>query len=147
MTDFAGHFTGVKPKKSYDPEVALSLAVACDLAYQGKTTVERIAQSWGYTKVTFIDVKKGRDIVPHVPPEPFFSHPGHRILLEYNKRETSKSKWTEMRKTMFEVLMKMTGSLERIRDIGDNHKLHTKNKGYIARLIRDASRERRKPKN
>jgi triacylglycerol lipase len=85
--------------------------------------------------------------VPLVPPEPFFSHPGQRILLEYNKRETSKSKWTEMRKTMFEVLMKMTGNLERIRGIGDNHKLHTKNKGYIARLIRDASRERRKPKN
>lgn len=274
MTKFAKHFAGVKKKKGYDSEVALSLAVACDLGYKKKTTVERVAKSWGYKDVTFVDVKKGRDIdtqgfimgndtdivcvfrgsdsiedwfanfqavldpgplngtlvhegfqdalfpaviavtnaideigvkgrriwitghslggamcslyagmliengysiygiytfasprpgddifanglngfmesgphyrvvnegdvVPHVPPEPFFSHPGRRILLKYNERETSKSAWTEMREKMFKVLMDMTG---RPWEIADNHRLHTDKAGYIPRLIRDLGR-------
>jgi len=142
---------------------------------QGKNTVLRIAKSWNYREVSFIDVKKGRDIdtfasprpaddifatslnrfmengphyrvvndgdiVPHVPPEPFFSHPGNRILLEYNKRETSKSEWTRMRKRMFEVLMKMTGQSW---EIANNHRLHTESRGYIARLIRDVARQKK----
>ena len=279
MTKFAKHFTGVKAKKSYDAETALSLAVACDLAYKGKSTVHRIIKSWGYTDVTFVDVKKGRDIdtqgfvmgntsdivcvfrgsdsiddwfanfqavrdpgplngtlahegfqdalfpavialtnaidtvgvkdrriwitghslggalcslyagmmlengysiygiytfasprpgddifatslnsrmvsgphhrvvnegdiVPHVPPEPFFSHPGRRMILEYNQRKASTSAWTKLRNKMFNVLMKMTGD---ILNVGDNHRLHTKSRGYIARLIRDVTRQSRKP--
>ena len=277
MTKFAKYFTGVKAKKAYDAETALSLAVTCDLAYKVKNTVLRIARSWNYQEVSFIDVKKGRDIdtqgfvmgndsdivcvfrgsesiddwfanfqavrdpgplngtlahegfqdalfpavialtnainavgvkdrriwitghslggalcslyagmmiengysiygiytfasprpaddifatslnrfmedgphyrlvndgdiVPHVPPEPFFSHPGNRVLLEYNKRETSKSEWTRMRKRMFEVLMKMTGEPW---EIGNNHRLHTESRGYIARLIRDVARQKK----
>lgn len=278
MTKFAKHFTGVKPKKTYDAEVALSLAVACDLAYKKKATVPRIAKTWGYEDVVFVDVKKGRDIdtqgfvmgnasdvicvfrgsdkiedwfanfqavrdpgplngtlahegfqdslfpaviaitnaidriggngkriwitghslggalcslyagmmiengypvygiytyasprpgddifanslnnfmasgphyrvvnegdvVPHVPPEPFFSHPGRRVILEFNRRETSKSSWTRLRQKMFKVLMKMTGEPW---NIGDNHRLHSENRGYIARLIRDVRRQKNK---
>jgi triacylglycerol lipase len=276
MTKFAKHFTGVKPKKSYDPEISLSLAVACDLAYRTKDVILKQAAKWKYGNVTFIDVKKGRDIdtqgyvmsndtdiicvfrgsesiedwfsnfqavhdpgplngtlahegfqdalfpavialtnaidsmnrnskriwvtghslggalcslyagmmiennydiygiytfasprpaddtfatalnnamrsrahyrvvnegdiVPHVPPEPFFSHPGGRIILEKSKIKRSKSDWTKLRKRMFDVLMKMTGKLMNLKDIGDNHRLHTKDKGYIARLIRQVA--------
>lgn len=275
MSEFSQYFTGVKPKKSYDPEVALSLAVACDLAYKDKNLMPAIATAWGYEDLTYVDVKKGRDIdtqgfvmgndsdivcvfrgsdkiedwfanfqavrdpgplngtlahegfqdalfpavialtnaidtigvngrriwitghslggalcslyagmmfengypvygiytfasprpgddiyatslntlmapgphyrvvndgdiVPHVPPEPFFSHPGRRILLEYSKRETSKSAWIAMREKMFKVLMNMTG---RPWDIADNHRLHSEKVGYIARLIRDVKRQ------
>lgn len=270
MTEFASYFTGVKPGKSYDPEVALSLAVACDLGYRDRDTVEQVAASWGYHDVTFVDVKKGRDIdtqgfvmgndtdiicifrgsdrmedwfanfqavldpgplngtlvhegfqdalfpaviavtnaidiigvggrriwvsghslggalcslyagmmiengyavygiytfasprpgddifarslnrfmqpgphfrvvnegdiVPHVPPEPFFSHPGRRIILKYNRRETTKSEWTKLREKMFRVLMKMTGEPW---NIPDNHRLGTPKRGYIPRLIK-----------
>ena len=275
MTEFSEYFTGVKPKKSYDPEVALSLAVACDLAYKDKDSIPAIATAWGYEDLTYVDVKKGRDIdtqgfvmgndtdivcvfrgsdkiedwfanfqavrdpgplngtlahegfqdalfpavialtnaidaigvngrriwitghslggalcslyagmmfengypvygiytfasprpgddiyatslntfmasgphyrvvndgdiVPHVPPEPFFSHPGRRILLEYSKREPSKSAWIAMREKMFKVLMSMTGKPW---DIADNHRLHSDKVGYIARLIRDVKRQ------
>lgn len=278
MTKFAKHFTGVKAKKSYDAQVSLSLAVACDLAYKAKSTIEKTAPKWGYGNVVFVDVKKGRDIdtqgyvmsnetdiicvfrgsesiedwfanfqavrdpgplngtlahegfqdalfpavialtnavdssehknkriwvtghslggalcslysgmmiengydiygiytfasprpaddtfasalngamvsgphyrvvnegdiVPHVPPEPFFSHPGRRIILEKSKIERSTSQWTKLRKKMFGVLMKMTGKLMDLKDIGDNHRLHTKDKGYIARLIRAVNRD------
>lgn len=278
MTQFAKLFTGVKPKKAYDPEVSLSLAVACDLAYKAKSTVLKTTPTWGYKDVVFIDVKKGRDIdtqgyvmsnatdiicvfrgsekiedwfsnfqaihdpgplngtlahegfqdalfpavialtnaidsaaqsekriwitghslggalcslyagmmiengyniygiytfasprpaddifgqalndamaagphyrvvnegdiVPHVPPEPFFSHPGRRIILEYNDRKRKTSDWTKLREKMFKVLMKLTEKLHSIRDIGDNHRLHVKSKGYISRLQRDLARQ------
>lgn len=277
MTKFAKYFTGVKPKKSYDSEVSLSLAVACDLAYKEKCTILKTTPKWGYRDVTFIDVKKGRDIdtqgyvmsndtdiicvfrgsesiedwfsnfqavrdpgpldgtlahegfqdalfpavialtnvidsmnhsskriwvtghslgaalcslysgmmiengytiygiytyasprpaddifasalnsemaagpyyrvvnegdiVPHVPPEPFFSHPGTRRILEKNKVKKSTSDWTKLRNKMFNILMKMTGKLMELKDIGDNHRLYTNEKGYISRLIRDVSR-------
>ena len=276
MSKFAKYFTGVKPKKSYDAEVALSLAVACDLAYRAHNTIKRTAISWGYKDITFVDVKKGRDIdtqgfvmanstdivcvfrgsdtvedwfanfqavrdpgplngtlahegfqdslypavialtnaidrigingrriwitghslggalcslyagmliengyavygiytfasprpgddtyattlnafmksgphhrvvndgdvVPHLPPEPFFSYPGRRMILEYNKRSKSTSAWTKLREKMFRVLMKMTGEPWQI---GNNHRLNTKNRGYIARLIRDVQRQK-----
>ena len=38
------------------------------------------------------------DIVPHVPPEPFYSHSGSRIILKHNSRETSLKEWTSIRK-------------------------------------------------
>lgn len=277
MTKFAKHFTGVKAKKGYDPEVSLSLAVACDLAYKPKNTILKTALKWGYTHVEFVEVRKGRDIdtqgfvmsnatdiicvfrgseaiedwftnfqavrdpgplngtlahegfqdalfpaviavtnaidsfehtskriwvtghslggalcslyagmmiengyniygvytfasprpaddifaealnhamqagphyrvvndgdiVPHVPPEPFFSHPGRRIILEKSRVETSTKEWTKLRQKMFKVLMKMTGKLMSLKDIGDNHRLHSKDKGYIARLLRAVNR-------
>jgi len=276
MTKFSEHFSGVKAKKSYDPSIALSLAVACDLAYKAQSTIATISRRWGFPDLTFVDIKKGRDvdtqgfvmgndsdiicvfrgsdkledwfanfqasrdpgpldgtlahegfqdalfpavialtnaidsfgvgskriwvtghslggalcslysammiengyavfgiytfasprpgddifatslnnfmqsgphfrvvndgdIVPHMPPEPFFSHPGNRILLAHNKRETSASAWTRLREKMFRVLMKMTGEPWHI---GDNHRLHSKTRGYIARLIRDVARGR-----
>jgi triacylglycerol lipase len=62
MSDRSQHFTGVKKKKSYDPQVSLSLAVACDLAYKPKATIIKTAKSWGFAHTTFINVVKGKDI-------------------------------------------------------------------------------------
>jgi triacylglycerol lipase len=276
MTKFSEHFSGVKPGKRYDPQTALSLAVACDLAYDNKAKINKAVESWGYEVAAYVDVKKGRsidtqgfvmanasdivcvfrgsdkiedwfanfeavrdpgplngtlvhegfqdalfpaviaitnaidiigasdkriwltghslggalsslyagmmlengysiygiytfasprpgddmfadtlntfmasgphyrvvndgDIVPHLPPEPFFSHPGKRILLNYRSRETSKSAWTELREKMFKVLMDMTG---RPWEIADNHRLDSDKLGYIPRLASDLKRQK-----
>jgi triacylglycerol lipase len=278
MSRFAHLYTRIRASRSYDPETALSLAVACDLAYKAESTITGVAKRWGYSAPQFVEVKKGGDIdtqgfvmsdpdnivcvmrgsdsvedwfanfqaahnpgplrntrahegfqdalypavialtnaidnqggagkriwltghslggalcslyagmllennypvygiytyasprpgddnfatrlnkklehgphyrianegdvVPHVPPEPFFSHPGRRILLQYNRRQRSKSAWTEMRQTMFNVLMKMTGGVWKIKS---NHQLHAKHYGYIWRLKADLARHRKK---
>jgi len=277
MTKFAKHFTGVRARKAYHPETALSLAVACDLAYKAESTVKSTVKSWGFPEPATIDVHKGKDIdtqgyvmaddtdiicvfrgsdaiedwfanfqaatdpgplnntkahegfqdalypavialsnaidgfggsdkrlwltghslggalcslyagmlqengydvygvynfasprpgddnfavalnekladgphyrvvnegdiVPHVPPEPFFSHPGRRILLNYRSRTSKASTWTAWRKKIFQVLMDMTGKAWKIKS---NHQLHADKLGYIARLIADVSRSKK----
>ncbi|MEM1401889.1 MAG: lipase family protein [Pseudomonadota bacterium] len=84
------------------------------------------------------------DIVPHVPPEPFFSHPGRRVLLSFRRRESRVSTWRAWRKKIFEELMDMTGKVWRIKS---NHVLHAPKLGYIPRLIADAKRSQRKAKS
>jgi triacylglycerol lipase len=74
------------------------------------------------------------DIVPHVPPEPFYSHSGRRIILEKNKRQTSRSAWRRVKRKVFDVLMNMTG---RPWEIADNHVLDDPESGYLVRLKRD----------
>lgn len=74
------------------------------------------------------------DIVPHVPPEPFYSHSGKRIILQKTRRTTSKSAWKKLRQKIFNKLMDMTG---RPWEIVDNHILHDPESGYIVRLKRD----------
>lgn len=277
MTKFSEHFSGLDKGKSYDPKIALSLAVACDLAYDNKSKIEEVSAVWGYKVIAYVDVKKGRDIdtqgfvmandsdivcvfrgsdktedwlanfeavrdpgplngtlvhegfqdalfpaviaitraidkigvkgkriwltghslgaalcslyagmmfenkysiygiytfasprpgddifagslngsmsagphyrvvndgdiVPHLPPEPFFSHPGRRILLNYRKPKTSKSAWTQLREKMFKVLMDMTG---RPWEIAGNHRLDSDKLGYIARLVLDVKRQKK----
>ena len=275
MNDYAKYFTRIRARKSYDPETALSLAVACHLAYKTKATVKENVIKWGFPKVAFVNVKKGRDIdtqcfvmandkdvvvvfrgsdsvndwfanfqavrepgpltktlahegfqdalfpavialtnaidnfrtskqrvwftghslggalcslyagmlvensypvygiytfasprpgdddfataltkaipgphhrvvnegdiVPHVPPEPFFSHPGKRMILKKRSQETSKSAWKKLRQKIFSKLMNMTG---RPWEIKDNHVLDDKESGYIVRLIDQVARHR-----
>ncbi len=74
------------------------------------------------------------DIVPHVPPEPFYSHSGKRMILEKNKRQASRTAWRQVKRRMFDVLMDMTG---RPWEIADNHVLDDPESGYIVRLKRD----------
>ncbi|MEE4660781.1 MAG: lipase family protein, partial [Halieaceae bacterium] len=62
MTQFAADFIGLAPKKSYDPATALSLAIACDLAYADADTIASVSAGWGYSEFCFINVLKGRDI-------------------------------------------------------------------------------------
>ena len=77
------------------------------------------------------------DIVPHVPPEPFFSHTGKRVILGKSKRVTSKSAWKKLRQKIFNKLMDMTG---RPWEIKDNHVLDDPESGYIVRLKKDLDR-------
>ncbi|MBV1881685.1 MAG: hypothetical protein KUG82_08635 [Pseudomonadales bacterium] len=49
------------------------------------------------------------DIVPHVPPEPFFSHAGKRMILKSKKRETSNSSWFAERVMALGEFVKRTG--------------------------------------
>jgi len=277
MSDYTKDFTRISAKKSYDPETALSLAVACHQAYKKKSEIEQAALKWGFPKPRFITVSKGKtidtqcfvmaddknvvvvfrgtssivdwltdfravrepgpltqkalahegfqdalfpavialtdavdtfrthdqkvwvtghslggalcslyagmllenkvpvygiytfasprpgdsdfvdaldaavpgphyrvvnegDIVPHVPPEPFFSHAGKRIILYKKKREQSKKAWKELRHKMFGELMDMTG---RPWEIADNHVLDDPESGYLVRLKADLSRQKR----
>ena len=77
------------------------------------------------------------DIVVHLPPEPFYSHAGKRIILKRDKRETSKQSW---------LLLQITAVKEFFRDVGDfmditdNHRLDAGNDSYIPRLKNDAER-------
>ncbi|MBL4679813.1 MAG: lipase family protein [Pseudomonadales bacterium] len=79
------------------------------------------------------------DIVPHVPPEPFFSHAGKRIILKNNKKETSKKSWFSQRIMALKIFVKNTGNLF---DAADNHRLSADAESYIPRLIKDVARSR-----
>lgn len=74
------------------------------------------------------------DIVPHVPPEPFYSHAGKRMILEKSRHQTSQSAWRRVRRKMFDVLMDMTG---RPLEIKNNHLIDDPENGYLVRLKRD----------
>lgn len=278
MSEFENHFTGIRAKKGYDPETALSLAVACHVAYENPTAaVKDTVAKWGFPDVDFVGVKKGKDIdthcfvmandkdvvvvfrgsnsienwlanfqavydpgplkkskahegfqdslfpavigitnivdafrtndqriwftghslggalcslyagmmiengypvygiytfasprpgdddfacalndavpgphhrvvnegdiVPHVPPEPFYSHPGKRMILKKKGRhETSKSAWTKLRHKVLDTLMDLTGKPW---EIDDNHVLGDKEQGYIVRLIDQVERSKK----
>lgn len=62
MSEYRNKFKNIVSKKKYDGETALSLAIACDLAYEGKTLIESTAKNWGYSQVEFLEIKKGSDI-------------------------------------------------------------------------------------
>jgi len=75
------------------------------------------------------------DIVPHVPPEPYFTHSApKRIILDGVKRRTDKKSWTRERlgavKYFFDKAMNMI-------KIKDYHLLDASDKSYIPRLIQD----------
>ncbi|MEM1223599.1 MAG: lipase family protein [Verrucomicrobiota bacterium] len=82
-------------------------------------------------------VMNEKDVVPHVPPEPFFSHSGKRMILKRNKEETTKTGWKAVKRKIFNQLMDLTG---RPWDIKKNHVLGGED-GYIARLVRQVGRE------
>jgi len=277
MSEYAKYFTQIRARKSYDPETALSLAVACHLVYdKSKTNVKEAAIKWGFPDIAFVNVKKKPDIdtqcfvmandkdvvvvfrgsdkindwfanfqavydpgpltktkahegfqdalfpavigltnaidkfrtneqrvwftghslggalcslyagmmaenhypvygiytfasprpgdnefataltevipgphhrvvnegdiVPHLPPEPFYSHPGKRMILKKRGHKTSKSAWTKLRKKIFSTLMDLTG---RPWDIVENHVLDDKDSGYIVRLRNQVARSNR----
>jgi len=78
------------------------------------------------------------DIVPHLPPEPFFSHPGQRIILfENRKRRNAKSWLAERLAAVHEFVDKTMDKL----NIADIHRLsaHESN-SYIPRLLDDYKR-------
>lgn len=80
------------------------------------------------------------DVVPHVPPEPFFSHPGSRIILKHNHKKRTKGSWLDERIAALKSFVSMTGKRF---DIGDNHRLAAAPNSYIPRLMEDLAREER----
>ncbi|MCB1644453.1 MAG: lipase family protein [Pseudomonadales bacterium] len=80
------------------------------------------------------------DIVPHLPPEPFFSHPGSRIILKTRRKEKTKSSWMAQRIASLRHFVKVTG--EKF-DVADNHRLSADAESYIPRLIADLKRNRK----
>lgn len=76
------------------------------------------------------------DIVPHVPPEPFFSHPGNRIILKEHKRIRTKSSWFSERILALKEFVEQTGKQL---DVGNNHRLSANAESYIPRLIQDVT--------
>lgn len=84
-------------------------------------------------------VVNSNDIVPHVPPEPFFSHAGKRIILKANKKDRSKRAWLSQRFYALKHFVKITGQAF---DVADNHLLVGDDESYLPRLLRDALRNR-----
>ncbi len=79
------------------------------------------------------------DIVPHLPPEPFFSHPGKRIILKTRRKERTKDSWLKQRIAALKHFIKITG--EKF-DVANNHRLSADDESYIPRLIKDLDRVR-----
>ena len=84
------------------------------------------------------------DIIPHVPPEPFFSHPGKRVILKEESKDNSNDSWLKQR---FEVLEKFIKSTANLLDVGDNHRLSADDESYIPRLIKDLKRSEKENEN
>lgn len=77
------------------------------------------------------------DIVPHIPPEPFYSHPGARIILKEEMKEHSDDSWFSQR---IEALKVFIANAAETLDIADNHRLSADEESYIPRLIKDLER-------
>jgi len=77
------------------------------------------------------------DVVPHVPPEPFYSHPGKRVILKEEAIDNSEDSWFEQRVEALRVFISNTSSTL---DVGDNHRLSADDESYIPRLIKDLER-------
>lgn len=77
------------------------------------------------------------DIVPHVPPEPFFSHPGNRRILERTRVTNSKASWWKERVDALKYFVSQTGFGLKI---ADPHILNASERSYIPKLLKDANR-------
>jgi len=77
------------------------------------------------------------DVVPHVPPEPFYSHPGKRVILKEEVKENSDDSWFDQRIEAMKVFISNTTNAL---DVGDNHRLSADGESYIPRLIKDLKR-------
>ncbi len=77
------------------------------------------------------------DIVPHVPPEPFFSHPGNRRILEKNKATNAKESWWKERVDALKYFVSQTGLGLKI---ADPHMLAASDRSYIPKLLKEANR-------
>ncbi|MEO0649688.1 MAG: lipase family protein [Planctomycetota bacterium] len=77
------------------------------------------------------------DVVPHLPPEPFFSHPGNRVILKPTRIERDKPSWWRQRVAALSYFVKATGKVFRI---ADHHKLAAGKVSYIPRLVKDLNR-------
>ena len=80
------------------------------------------------------------DVVPHLPPEPFFSHAGKRIILKHRRREATKTSWWGQRVSALKHFVAVTGNRF---DVADNHRLAADDESYIPRLVRDLKRSGR----
>ncbi len=81
-------------------------------------------------------VNKG-DLVPHVPPEPFFSHAGKRIILDSEDRDDSENSWLQQR---INAVKKFVDKTVDIFDVVDNHLLDGDSDSYLPRLLADYKR-------
>lgn len=77
------------------------------------------------------------DIVPHLPPEPFYSHPGKRIILKDEIIENTSDSWFSQRIDALKFFIENTANKF---DVADNHRLSADNESYIPRLIKDLER-------
>lgn len=86
-------------------------------------------------------VVNSQDVVPHVPPEPFFSHPGTRRILKSDRVETTKTSWWDERTA---ALRRFVNESMGVFDVVDNHVLEGKGKddeqSYLYRLLADLER-------
>ncbi|NQV36497.1 MAG: lipase family protein [Candidatus Marinimicrobia bacterium] len=72
------------------------------------------------------------DIVPHMPPEPFFSHPGNRIILKGGKKRRTPKSWFDERISAIKIFIEKTID---VLDVGNNHRLSADKESYIPRLM------------
>ncbi|PCJ13526.1 MAG: lipase [Gammaproteobacteria bacterium] len=77
------------------------------------------------------------DVIPHVPPEPFFSHSGLRVILKEDVKEHSSDSWLSETTQALRLFAEQT--LNRF-DVGNNHSLSADDESYIPRLINDFNR-------
>lgn len=77
------------------------------------------------------------DLVPHVPPEPFYSHPGYRVILRNDFVERTSKSWFKQR---INAIKAFIGNTADIFNVGDNHRLNAGQDSYIPRLIKACQR-------
>ncbi|MEO0454820.1 MAG: lipase family protein [Verrucomicrobiota bacterium] len=82
------------------------------------------------------------DVVPHVPPEPFFSHPGNRVILKKTTRTSTAPSWMSERKFVLGLFVKATGRIKQVLDLKKVHVLDgDPAKSYIPKLIKLVNKE------
>ena len=81
------------------------------------------------------------DLLPQLPPEPFFSHSGKRIIVRDHCRDSSGRSWFSQRVAALRVFVKLVGQTFYI---ADNHRLNAGAESYIPRLRADHAREKDK---
>lgn len=77
------------------------------------------------------------DIVPHVPPEPFFSHPGNRRILEKTRVTNTERSWWKERVDALKYFVSQTGLGLKI---ADPHMLNASDRSYVPKLLKAANK-------
>lgn len=78
------------------------------------------------------------DLAPYLLVEPFFSHPGKRIILCDHRRDTSSRSWFSQGIAALKIFIK---TVDQSLDVADNHRLNEDAERYISRLKADHVRK------
>lgn len=160
---YAEHFRALRDRHPYDCQNALSLAVACQLAYEKKSVdIQSCVKGWGYRFYDFISRRKKFDIDTQC----FVMHDAENIVVVFRGSDSTRDWFANFQAAKDPKPLKDTEAHEGFQDarfqeqlneriaalkefvdmtdkrlgVGSNHRSASATNSYINRLIDDLKR-------